>query len=308
MGSIIILHRKCRWRYKIEIALALGGGGSRGFAHIGVIRRLEKLGFEVRALAGSSVGGLAAILIAAGYSADKLETLFSGLDQSKFFGLAPRDAPALLGLTGAARMLSDLLGDRTFKDLDYPCAVTATDIQSGREVVLKQGGVLDAVLATTALPGIFPPKSYLGYQLVDGGVIDPVPVSVARSLAPALPVVAVILSSCVDTGPNLPRLPLPLPVPTPIVERLTRLRVAQAIGIFLQAVDVGGCMLAELRLQAEHPEVIIRPAVGRIGLLDNVDVHQIVHLGELAADTALPELKSVFTWQRRLGRRYFPRW
>ncbi|HTP60035.1 MAG TPA: patatin-like phospholipase family protein, partial [Spirochaetia bacterium] len=211
---------------------------------------MVKQGFQVRAVAGSSIGGLMAVLFAAGYTADELETLFAGLDQSKFFGLSPRDVPALLGLTGAARVLSDLLGKRTFAELRVPCAVTATDIQSGQEVVLNQGLLVDAILATTALPGVFPPKLYQGRQLVDGGVIDPVPVSLARSLAPELPVVAVTLSPKANGGTGLTRLALPVPVPAPIVERLTRLQVAQAFGLFLQAVDAGGRMLAELRLQA----------------------------------------------------------
>jgi len=258
-------------------------------------------------VAGSSVGGLMAVLLAAGYSPDELETLFAGLDQSKFFGRSPRDVPALLGLTGAARVLSDLLGVRTFEELHIPCAVAATDIQSGREVVLNQGLVVDALLATTALPGVFPPKQYGGYQLVDGGVLDPVPVSLARDLAPELPVVAVTLSPSVEKGNGLARLAFPLPVPAPIAERLTRLQVAQAFSIFLQAVDAGGRMLAELRLQADQPEVILRPDVGRIGLLEVVDVHHVVHLGELAADAALPELKRLSTWQNRLRRRYFRR-
>jgi NTE family protein len=291
----------------MDISLALGGGGSRGHAHIGVIRRLEQEGFRVRAVAGTSAGGIVAAAYAAGYSADEMEALFIKIDQSKLFGRSAKDGPGLLGLSGAAKVLEDLLGARTFDDLRIPCALTAVDIKSAREVVLHEGRVVDAVLATIALPGIFPPKQFKEYQLVDGAVLDPVPVSVVRSLAPNLPVVAVILASLVKPGGGLMHIPLPVSIPTPIVERITRLRVAQAFNIFLQAVDAGARMLTELRLQIDHPEVIIRPDVGEIGLLDTVDVHKIVRLGEEAVDAALPDLKRALAWPNRLRRRMFPR-
>ncbi len=291
----------------MDIALALGGGGSRGHAHIGVIRRLEQEGFHIRAVAGTSAGGIVAALYAAGHGADEMESLFSDLDQSKLFGRASGEGPGLLGLSGASRALGDVLGSCTFDDLRIPCAMPATDVKSGREVILNQGRVVDAVLATIALPGIFPPREIMGYQLVDGGVLDPVPVSIARSLAPDLPVVAVVLSQEVEPDPGPIHLPLPVPVPPPIVERITRTRVAQAFGIFLQAVDAAGRMLADMRLQMDDPEVILRPEVGGIGLLDVVDVHRVVRAGEKAVEAALPELKKATAWPSRMRRKYLHR-
>jgi NTE family protein len=189
--------------------------------------------------------------------------------------------------------------------LKIPCALTAVDIKSAREVILSQGRLVDAVLATIALPGILPPRPIQNYQLVDGGVLDPVPVSVARSLAPHLPVVAVILTPLVEQTGSLARIPLPVSIPAPIVERITRLRVAQAFSIFLHSVDAGGRLLTELRLQVDNPEVVIRPAVGHIGLLDKVDVHEVIRLGEEAVDAILPELKRSLAWPNRLRRRWF---
>jgi NTE family protein len=287
----------------MDITLALGGGGSRGHAHVGVIRRLEQEGFRIRALAGSSAGGIVAAAYAAGYGADELEALFAGLDQSRLFGRATGEGPSLLGLSGAERVLEEFFGGRYFSDLHIPCAMVATDLKSGREVILGEGLVVDAVLASIALPGIFPPRLFKDYLLVDGGVVDPVPVAVARSLAPGLPVVAVALSGSAAAGDGAIHLPFPVTVPTPIVERITRLRVAQAFNIFLQAVDVGGRTLTELRLQVEKPAVTIRPEVGDIGLLDIVDVHKIVRLGERAVDAALPELRRTGSWPNRLRRR-----
>ncbi len=290
----------------MDISLALGGGGSRGHAHIGVLRCLEQAGFHVRAVAGTSAGGIVATAYAAGYTPDELEAIFSKIDQSKLFARSPQEGPGILGLSGASKLFEEFFGERTFADLNIPCAVVAVDLKAGREVVLNQGRVVDAVLATIAVPGVFPPKQFGDARLVDGAVLDPVPVSVARSLAPKLPVVAVILDVLAESSSVLASFPLPVPVPTPIVERLTRTRVAQAFSIFLQSVDVGSRKLAEMRLKEDHPDVIIRPDVSGVGLLDKVDVHRVVCLGEKAAEAAMPELKRAVAWPNRLRRWMVP--
>ena len=141
----------------MDIALALGGGGARGNAHIGVLRVLEREGFRVRAVAGTSAGGLAAVFYAAGYSPDEIEDLFAEVEQPRLYGRTSADGPALLGLSGAREWLREHLGDKTFADLEIPCAVTAVDIDHPHEVILADGPVVEALLATIAVPGIFPP-------------------------------------------------------------------------------------------------------------------------------------------------------
>lgn len=291
----------------MDISLALGGGGSRGFAHVGVIRRLEQEGFHIRAVAGTSAGGIIAAFFAVGFAPDEMERQFARIDQAKLYGRSPGEGPSLLGIGGANKWLREQLGERTFADLKIPCALAAVDIKSGREIVLNQGQLVDAVLATIALPGILPTRSIQDYQLVDGGVLDPVPVSVARALAPRLPVVAVILTPVVEKTGNLAQFPLKVPIPAPIVERITRLRVAQAFNIFLQSVDAAGRLLSELRLQIDNPEIIIRPAVSHIGLLEKVDVHEVIRLGEKAVDAILPEMRQTLSWPSRLRRKLFPK-
>ena len=291
----------------MDIALALGSGGSRGNAHVGVLRVLEREGFRVRAVAGTSAGGIVAAAYAAGYTPDQMEALFAKVDQSKLFGRISRDGPGLLGLSGAEKVLLEIFGERTFEDLKIPCAIAAVDVRAGREVVLNQGNVVEALLATIAVPGIFPPKRLGDIELVDGGVLDPVPVSVARMLSPTLPVVAVVLTPLMESVGSMTRLPLPVAVPAPIVERLTRTRIAQTFSIFLSAVDAGGRMITELRLKIDDPEGIVRPDVSGIGLLDKVDVHAIIRLGEQAAEAALPELRRSVTWSNRLQKRLFSR-
>ncbi|NOH04186.1 MAG: hypothetical protein HND47_20535 [Chloroflexi bacterium] len=176
----------------MDITLALGGGGAKGNAHIGVLRRLEQEGFKIRSVAGTSYGGVVAVFYALGCSPNEIQSIFESVDQNHLYGRTPLDGPSLLGMGGVRQLLNRVLGEKTFDDLRIPCAVTAVDINTGGEVTLSEGRLQDAVLATIALPGIFPVHRINGWELVDGGVLNPVPVSVARTLSPRLPVVAVV--------------------------------------------------------------------------------------------------------------------
>jgi NTE family protein len=285
----------------MDITLALGGGGAKGNSHIGVIRRLEKEGFRIRAVAGTSFGGIVAALYAFGKTPDQIEELFSTVDQSRLYGHASGDGPSLLGLAGATKLFDEVFGATTFDDLSLPCALTGVDLKSAREVILTEGLVRDALLATIALPGIFPPRRILDWELVDGGTLDPVPVSVARALAPNLPVVAVVLTSPIGEPAKTFEMSIPY-LPGAIVRRITRLRPAQAFDIFLQALDIGNRMMTELRLEKDDPEIVIRPAVSHIQLLDKVDVAEVALLGEQAVEAALPDLRRVTAWPARLVR------
>lgn len=286
----------------MEISVALGGGGAKGNSHIGVLRRLEKEGYRIRAVAGTSFGGIVASLYAAGYSPDEIEAAFLKVDQSKLYGRRPGEGPALLGLAGVSRWLDEVLGERTFDDLKLPCALTSVDLKSGREVILSEGRVKDAVLATIALPGIFPPYILNDWELVDGGVLNPVPVSLARTLAPNLPVVAVVLSSPIGDPARTWNMPVPSIVPRLLADRLARHNLAQAMDIFMRSIEVGNRAIAEYRLIADAPEVIVRPAVSHIDLLENVDPRELAKLGEQALEAVLPNLKKAVAWPARFGR------
>jgi len=288
-----------------DIALALGGGGVKGHAHIGVIRVLEREGFHIRAIAGTSAGGLWGSLAAFGYSPEDIKRLFTSIDSENVYTRKPGDGPAWFGLTGVRQMLADSLGDSNFEDLRLPFAVTAVDINTGEHLALRKGCVMDAVMATIAMPGFFPPVDLDGRTLIDGGVLDPVPISLARALAPSLPVVAVVLSPPVDAwkGYQKPILFNSLPL---ISEYVGRTRFSQALNIYLRSIDIAGAMLTELLLQVEKPEVIIRPEVPEIGLFDPVDIDAIMKMGEQAAECALQDLDKAVSWKAQVSRRIFP--
>jgi len=288
-----------------DLALALGGGGARGFAHIGVLSQLEKRGFHVKALAGTSAGGIVACCFAAGYTPKELEALFAGLDQSKFCSLS-NEGPSLLGLTRARKILDGILSDKCFSDLIIPCAVVSVDIKTGEEIIHKAGRLVDALMATIAVPGVFPPMMMDEHELVDGGVLNPVPVSVARSLAPRLPVVAVVLSQGMKRSSEMPHISFPIKIPVPIVERITHLRVTQALAVFMQSVDIGQRKMTELSLIIDQPDFIIRPDVDDIGLLDRVDANEVILRGSGAVDKVFSELKRAISWPHRRRRVKFP--
>lgn len=289
----------------MEISLALGGGGAKGNAHIGVLRRLEKEGYKIRSVAGTSFGGIVGAFYALGYSPREIQAIFESADQKALYGRDHEDGPSLLGLSGARELFERVIGGKTFADTRIPCALTAVDIDSGTEVILDDGSLMDAVLATIALPGIFPVQRIGEMNLVDGGVLNPVPVSLARKLSPDLPVVAVVLNDPIDKPLNPYSLPVPGIVPRAIADRISRISLAQSLDIFLRSVDASSRYVAHLRLQVDKPEVLVRPNVHHINLLDNVAVEEVARLGEEALENVLPDLKRKTAWLSRFNRRVF---
>ncbi len=163
--------------------------------------------------------------------------------------------------------------------------------------------MLDAALATMAIPGVFPSQEIGGSVLVDGGVLDPVPIRLARWMEPDLPVVAVVLHkrpegySVDDTA-----FPIPIPVPTTITERIAKLRMVQALQIFAQSMEVTSTRLTDMGVKLYKPEVLIEPRVGHIGMLQNVDTKELIQAGMEATEEVLNKLQSETTWVKQIER------
>jgi NTE family protein len=282
----------------MDITVALGGGGARGLSHIGVLEVLEEEGFRIRAIAGTSMGGIIAACYASGLSPREIETRAGSTPLRGLLQVRPT-GDGLLGLEHVAEFLHDLLGDRTFDDMRIPLAVTATDLTTCQEIVLTEGNVAEAVLATIAMPGIFPPRVQGEHRLVDGAVLDPVPVAPARRLFPGV-VFAVVLSPSQEQWPEA-RSPNPLEV-LPGYKVITRLRPAQALQVFMQAMEISSRMHTELRLKIDRPEVLVRPEVWRVPLLDDPSLADMIEAGRSVTREALPDLRQQFVWWRRAGR------
>jgi len=288
----------------MDIALALGGGGVRGVAHIGVLRTLEEHQFNVKAIAGTSAGGLVGAVYAAGFSTEQIEKVVKELDQNRSFSRKPDDGPSLLGLGSLAAKLTDLLADKTFDELKIPFAATAVSLYSGKEIILNKGRVLDAVLATIAIPGVFPSQEIGGRVLIDGGVMDPVPVQVARWMRPDLPVVAVILHKMpTDHVQDEIEIPIPISAPASILETINKLRPVQAFQIFSRSIEVSSKHMTELAMQLYKPEVIIAPPVGHLGILQNVDIDELIQVGMRATEETLNQIEAEANWMKKMQRK-----
>lgn len=283
-----------------DIALALGGGGIKGLAHLGVIRALENAGYSIKAISGTSAGALAGSAYAAGFSIDEIEMRFSELDQRSLFGHITGEGPGLLGLAGVIDMMNAYYQNKTISQLMIPFAATAVDLQLAQERIFhKDEPVVDAVLSSIAFPGVFPPHEYAGHFYIDGGVLDPVPVIPARQLAPDLPVLAVSLSPAPDRWSETPD--IKIPGPAPIIDVFSRLKIAQAFQIFTRSMDISSRMLTEARLKSDVPTFIIRPAVQEYGLLDPVNPHKLIRIGEQAVEENLLKIQKALRWDHRMA-------
>lgn len=270
-----------------RVGLALGGGGARGLAHIGVLKVLQREQIPIDVVTGTSMGGIVGAMYAAGLSIEQMEAeaLKHG-DIGQIFKLIDLRliGNGLLGGQRIKKLLAELLGaDTTFADLRLPFAVVSVDYTSGREVVLKEGKLVDAVRATMSVPGVFEPVELNGCHLLDGGVLDNVPVAVARQLG-AEKVIAVDV---------LPNFRLNEPGQEPIVPPLKPRGMPKAYRQMWHLELVMIAALTAFRLKEAQPDVIIRPELPvDMDLLTSFDRPQeAIECGERAAEAALPQLR-----------------
>jgi len=169
---------------KTKIGLALGSGSARGWAHIGVIRELEALGIRPDIVCGSSAGALVGGIYVSGFL-DVFEKWLRQLDKRQIFHYLDMNLVPGGGFVEGKRLIDYfqiLMGDRNIEDLECKYIAVATDLTNGREIWLRSGSIMDAIRASIAIPGFFTPVKKGEQWLVDGGLSNPVPVSVCRAL------------------------------------------------------------------------------------------------------------------------------
>jgi len=175
----------CKADEKIpRIGLALGSGGARGAAHTGVLKVLQDEGIPISVVAGSSIGSLIGATMAVGIPVEQVEQEWLATGAARVFRSFLPTFPRA-GLSSGnelTKYLAQLLGDVCIEDLDMPYAAVACDMDTGRSVVMREGSLVSAVRASTAIPGIFHPLRLNDRLLVDGGLVDPVPIQVCRDL------------------------------------------------------------------------------------------------------------------------------
>ena len=161
-----------------RVALVLAGGGARGVAHIGAIEELERLGFEITSVAGTSMGALVGGFYAAGHL-EAFKAWLCALDRYKVFGLVDfaLSTECLVKGDRVIRALAELVHDVRIEQMRIPFAAVAADLLTGREVVFDSGGLYDAIRASISIPSIFRPVRRDGMVLIDGGIVNPLPLN-----------------------------------------------------------------------------------------------------------------------------------
>jgi NTE family protein len=192
-----------------KVGIALGSGSARGWSHIGVIRSLLEAGIPIDFACGASIGALVAGSLAAGFL-DPLDRWVRKLSWSHIIGFMDVMIPRS-GLVEGERItayLRETLADPKIEDLPIPFIAIATDLKTGKEVWIQEGSLIDAIRASISFPGIFTPCGRNGQWLVDGGLVNPVPVSSCRAMGADI-VIAVNLNADIMGKPRLRRMAAP---------------------------------------------------------------------------------------------------
>lgn len=271
----------------MKIGLALGGGGARGGAHLGALYELRELGIEPDLIAGTSIGGIIGAFLAYGIEFEAIEAFLHGLSLSTLFTLASSSQPSLIGSKKGEAMLVKIFGEATFADLKIPLAVVAVDLISRRDVIVRDGSLITALMATSAIPVIAPPVDYHGMKLIDGGVLNNVPFDVAR-MNGATHVIAIDLSESAPYGT-----PSDGPVPTAsgLVGRIvaaTQRRPMFQVASTLSDILTNNGVLA--RMAIYPPDLLIQPDLGTIGLFDFHRADEAIEAGRKAVRQVADQL------------------
>jgi NTE family protein len=300
-----------------RVGLALGAGAARGWAQIGVLRELLAYGLVPDVIVGTSMGAVVGGCYCAG-RLDNLEAFALSLTKRRVFGLMDFTISGT-GLLSGGRLRAALvrdLGSTQIENLPIRFASVATQIQTGHEIWLSHGNLVDALRASYALPGVFEPVQIDGRWLIDGALVNPVPVSVCRALG-AETVIAVNL-----VAETLSRVETPQPSfdqntnVTPTIEQnggffqswgtyasgaKSRPKAAAQSGpsiaqVLVDAFNITQDRIARSRLAGDPPDLTINAKVGRIGLFEFHRAAELIAIGRDAAQKALPDLSELLQY------------
>ncbi|MEH7882889.1 patatin-like phospholipase family protein [Bacillus sp. JJ1609] len=247
-----------------KVGLALGSGGARGFAHLGVIKVLSEEGIPIDLIAGSSMGALVASFYGAGLDIDRLYKLSRVFKRKYYLDFTVPKMGFIAGKR-VKELIRIFTHGKTIEELDIPIGIVATDLMSGEKVVFKKGPVAEAVRASIAIPGIFVPEKLDGRLFVDGGVVDRIPVSVAKEMGADL-VVAVDVSHV-----------------------KVNVDITSIFDVIIQSIDIMQMELVANREVAS--DVMIRPRVEMYNSKAFTNIEEIIAIGEEEAKKHVDKIK-----------------
>lgn len=300
--------------HDFKIGVALGGGGAAGLAYAGVVKELVAAGIHFDCIAGTSAGSAVGAALAAG-RLDEFIEIMTTMSRSRVFRLIDPlwRREGLLGGRRAIEYIQSAVGgsDRLIEDLAVPFAAVATDLQTGEEVVLDRGPVTDAIRASIAIPGIFRPHLLNGRVLVDGGLSDPIPVSVARRLGADFVIGVSILrvrGVLRDSAPlgvlagSVGSSPAGGDSPNELDDQRQRLEDEAQMGILdviAKSSAVVQAAIAGARLREDPADFFVSPRAENIGVFEMMRMAEAVECGRAAARRALPALRDALEYARR---------
>jgi NTE family protein len=258
-----------------KVAVVLGGGGARGFAHVGVLRELEKEKVPIDLIVGVSVGSLVGALYADNGNTFDLEWKAFQIEKSDIFDLGILNLRGGSLAKGAAirEYIDQNIKAKNIEDLKIPMAIVAVDLRTGKRVVFTRGPLREAICASAAIPGVFAPVAYQGKLLVDGGVMGNLAPEVARELG------ATIL-----IGANIAKQPSPFDAEEP-----------GPLATILESIGIMGDEL--VRLKRDQFDVLIEPEVGNVGTMDFDHKKELLEAGIAAAQQEMPTVKALLQAQ-----------
>ncbi len=247
-----------------SIGLALGSGGARGFAHLGVIKVLREEGISIDMIAGSSMGAMVGCFYAAGLDIDRLYKLSKVFKRKYYLDFT---VPKMGFVSGdrVKELIKVFTHGKKLEELDIPVSVVATDLGTGEKVVFSEGPIADAVRASISIPGIFTPEKWNGRLLVDGGVIDRIPVSVVK-----------------EQGADII-------IGVDVAHVKTNAEINSIFDVIMQSIDIMQMELVENRKIVS--DVMIRPRVEKYSSRAFTHIDEIIAIGEEETIKQLPSIK-----------------
>jgi NTE family protein len=313
--------------HRKTVALVLGSGASRGWAHIGAIEALAEEGIPIDYICGCSVGAYVGALHASG-SLPSLKEFVLRMDGKKIFSyfdvVFPRSG-LLDGTTRLAELFSMHTDVEDFSELKIPVMMVATDLSSGEKVVLKSGSILPALRASMSVPGLFAPARSKGRLLIDGGVVDPIPVGVARATEADV-VIAIDLNSGivsrqmkkagVDNNDSKDR--ETSKVKSELLNKLSEFyetaehafkdKIGHLIGreydlpdiidTFMTSINIMQERITRINLAVEPPDILIQPRLGALKMLDFDQVKLTIDEGYISVKEKMEDIKSLLEMPR----------
>ncbi|MBM4764048.1 patatin-like phospholipase family protein [Bacillus sp. B15-48] len=249
-----------------KIGLALGSGGARGFAHLGVIKVLKDAKIPIDMIAGSSMGAMVGCFYAAGLDINRLYKLSKAFKRKYYLDFTVPKMGFIAGKR-VKELIRIFTHGKELQQLDIPTAVVATDLVSGEKVVFKTGPIADAVRASIAIPGIFTPEKLNGRLLIDGGVVDRIPVSVVKEMGADL-VIAVDVSHV-----------------------KTKVEISSIFDVIMQSLDIMQMELVKSREYAS--DIMIRPRVEMYSSKEFTNIDEIISIGEEEAKKNIVKINEV---------------